>query len=165
MPTARGIRGERPFIVFMLVPAFFFLLMFYVYPTLFNLEVSFTDLSLFGLKQGGEWIGIANYVELVTSDDFHRVVFNTVVWLTVVGVAVRIVLGLGLALLLDSKVLDKYRLKTISRVLLLVPWATPPIVAIVSWRWLLNPQLGDINKLLLGLGIVEQPIAFEWFVG
>lgn len=160
IPTARGIRGERPFIVFMLVPAFFFLIMFYVYPTLFNLEVSFTDLSLFGLRQGGEWIGIANYVELVTSKDFHRVIFNTVFWLTVVGVAVRIVLGLGLALLLDSKVLDKYRLKTISRVLLLVPWATPPIVAIVSWRWLLNPQLGDINKVLIGLGIVEQPIAF-----
>lgn len=160
IPTARGIRGERPFIVFMLVPAFFFLIMFYVYPTLFNLEVSFTDLSLFGLRQGGEWIGVANYVELVTSQDFHRVIFNTVFWLTIVGVAVRIVLGLGLALLLDSKVLDKYRLKTISRVLLLVPWATPPIVAIVSWRWLLNPQLGDINKVLVGLGIVEQPIAF-----
>jgi multiple sugar transport system permease protein len=160
-PRRHGrIRGERRFVLFMLVPAFFFLIMFYVYPTLFNLQNSFTDLSLFGLRQGGEWIGVANYVELVTSSDFRRVLWNTVVWLTAVGVAVRIVLGLGLALLLNSKVLEKYRLKTLSRVLLLVPWATPPIVAIVAWRWLLNPQFGDINKALLALGLIEQPIAF-----
>ena len=155
-----GIRGERPFIIFMLMPAFFFLIMFYIYPTLFNLQNSFTDLSLFGLKKGGDWVGVDNYVELVTSSDFRRVLFNTVIWLTVVGVAVRIILGLGLALLLDSKVLRKYRLTTISRVLLLVPWATSPIVAIVSWRWLLHPLLGDVNKALLAAGIVSQPIAF-----
>lgn len=153
-------KGDRPFITFMLIPAFFFLVMFYVYPTAFNLANSFTDLSLFGLKRGGEWIGVANYVELMTSSDFRRVLWNTVVWLTLVGVAVRIVLGLLLALLLNSRVLEKYRLKTVSRVLLLVPWATPPIVAIVIWRWLLNPQLGEINGLLLWLGIIEQPIAF-----
>ena len=155
-----GIRGERPFIIFMLMPAFFFLIMFYIYPTLFNLQNSFTDLSLFGLKKGGEWVGVDNYVELFTSGDFRRVLFNTVVWLTLIGVAVRIVLGLGLALLLNSKVLSKYGLTTVSRVLLLVPWATSPIVAIVSWRWLLHPLLGDINKALLATGIINQPISF-----
>lgn len=155
-----GIRGDRPFIIFMLIPAFFFLIMFYVYPTLFNLQNSFTNLSLFGLKKGGDWVGIDNYVELVTSNDFRRVLFNTVIWLTLVGVAVRIILGLGLALLLDSKVLKKYRLTTISRVLLLVPWATSPIVAIVAWRWLLHPLLGDINNALLATGVISEPIAF-----
>ncbi len=154
------IRGERPFVVFMLLPAFFFLVMFYLYPTLFNLQNSFTDLSLFGLRRGGEWIGVANYIELVTSSDFRRVLWNTVFWLTIIGVTVRIVLGLALALLLDSKVLVKYRLKTVSRLVLLVPWATPPIVAIVAWRWLLNPQLGDVNKFLMTLGLISQPIAF-----
>jgi multiple sugar transport system permease protein len=159
-PSRGRIRGERPFVVFMLLPAFFFLVMFYLYPTLFNLQNSFTDLSLFGLRRGGEWIGVANYVELVTSSDFRRVLWNTVVWLTIIGVTVRIVLGLALALLLDSKVLVKYRLKTVSRLVLLVPWATPPIVAIVAWRWLLNPQLGDVNKFLMALGVIGQPIAF-----
>jgi multiple sugar transport system permease protein len=154
------VTGERRFVTFMLVPTFFFLGMFYIYPTLFNLTNSFTDLSLFGLKRGGEWIGVANYAELVTSSDFRRVLWNTVVWLTLVGVAVRIVLGLLLALLLNSKVLEKYRLKTVARVLLLVPWATPPIVAIVAWRWLLNPHMGEINGALLWLGVIDSPIAF-----
>jgi len=153
-------RREHPFVVFALIPAFFFLVMFYVYPTLFNLQNSFTDLSLFGLKKGGQWIGVANYIELLTSSDFRRVLWNTVFWLTFVGVTVRIVLGLLLALLLNSAVLTKYRLKTVSRVLLLVPWATPPIVAIVAWRWLLNPHLGEVNGALLWLGVIEEPIAF-----
>ena len=153
-------RRERPFVVFALIPAFFFLVMFYVYPTLFNFQNSFTDLSLFGLKRGGQWIGVANYVELLTSRDLRRVLWNTAFWLTFVGVTVRIVLGLLLALLLDSRVLEKYRLRTVARVLLLVPWATPPIVAIVAWRWLLNPHLGEVNEALLWLGLIEEPIAF-----
>ncbi len=155
-----GLAGERRFVVTMLVPAFFFLVMFYLYPVLYNVLNSFTDLSLYGLRRGGEWVGVANYVELVQSPDFRRVLFNTIVWLTLVGVGVRIVLGLGLALLLNSRVVAKYRLVTVSRVLLLVPWATPPIVAIVAWRWLLHPQLGAINPALLALGLIDQPIAF-----
>lgn len=156
----RAVKGERRFVVLMLLPAFFFLVMFYAYPAVFNVVNSFTDLSLMGLKRGGAWIGVANYVELVSSPDFRRVLWNTVVWLTVCGVTVRIVLGLAIALLLHSPVLLKYRLRTISRVLLLVPWATPPIVAIVSWRWMLHPQLGQINQALIGLGLIDQPIAF-----
>jgi multiple sugar transport system permease protein len=152
--------GERRFILYMLVPAFFFLICFYVYPTLYNLENSFTDLDLFGLKKGGEWVGVANYVELMTSPDFRSVLWNTVVWLTLVGVAVRILLGLLLAFLLDSDTLRRWRLTTLSRILLIVPWATPPVVAIIIWRWLLDPNLGAINGALLWLGIVDQPIPF-----
>jgi multiple sugar transport system permease protein len=152
--------ASRRFVVTMLLPAFFFLVCFYVYPTVFNIENSFTDLSLFGLKRGGEWVGLANYFELVTSRDFQRVLWNTVVWLTIVGVAVRILLGLGLAFLLTSRTVRKYRLQTISRVLLLVPWATPPIVAILIWRWMLDTRVGVVNAALTSLGIVDQPIAF-----
>ena len=60
----------------MLAPAGFFLICFYLHPTLFNLANSLTDLSLFGLKRGGAWIGLDNYIELVTSPDFRRVLCN-----------------------------------------------------------------------------------------
>ncbi|MGG5820400.1 carbohydrate ABC transporter permease [Falsiroseomonas sp. HW251] len=133
---------------------------FYVYPTLFNLTNSFTDLSLFGLRRGGDWIGLENYIELWRSDGFRRVVFNTIVWLTLVGVGVRIVLGLALAFLLSSRTLRRWRLATLSRVLLIVPWATPPVVAIIVWRWLLDPRVGAINGALMSLGVVDRPIAF-----
>ena len=63
-------KGTRWFVTTMLTPAFFFLVCFYLYPTVFNITNSLTDLSLFGLKRGGRWIGIDNYIELVTSPDF-----------------------------------------------------------------------------------------------
>jgi multiple sugar transport system permease protein len=151
---------RRRFLTVALVPSFFFLACFYVYPTVFNLETSFTDLSLFGLRKGGEWVGIDNYVEILASGDFRRVVWNTVIWLTIVGVSVRIALGLALAFLLNSPVLKRWRLQTLARILLIVPWATPPVVAIVVWRWLLDPRVGAINATLMSLGIVDQPVAF-----
>jgi len=152
--------GERRFLMVALLPTFFFLACFYVYPTVFNLETSVTDLSLFGLRKGGAWVGVDNYVELLASGDFRRVMWNTVVWLTLVGVGVRIILGLALAFLLNSPVLKRWRLQTFARILLIVPWATPPVVAIVVWRWLLDPRVGTINSLLLALGLADQPIAF-----
>jgi multiple sugar transport system permease protein len=86
------VRGNRAFVGLLLLPTFLFLMLFYVYPTLFNLQNSLTDLSLFGLKRGGQWVGVRNYVELVTSKEFRRVLYNTTVWLTLIGVSVRIVL-------------------------------------------------------------------------
>ena len=127
---------------------------------MFNIANSLTDLSLFGLKRGGAWVGVDSYLELVTSPDFRRVLWNTVIWLTAVGVTVRLAAGLGLALLLTSRTIRKYRLQTVCRVLLLVPWATPPIVAILVWRWMLDTRVGVINGLLTGLGVVGHPIPF-----
>lgn len=148
------------FLVFALAPAFFFLACFYVYPSVFNIQTSLTDLGIFTLRRGGDWIGVDNYVELLTSPDFRRVLFNTVVWLTLAGVTVRIVLGLALAFLLNSKTLRKWRLTTAARLLLIVPWATPPVVAIIVWRWMLDPRVGSVNAALTATGIVDQAIPF-----
>ena len=155
-----GVIGERIFVPLMLAPIFFFLFFFYGYPTLFNLYNSLTDLSLLGLKAGGAFIGLQNYVELLSSKDFYRVLWNTLFWLTAVSVTLRIVLGLLLALLLNSAVLRRYKLTTASRLMLLVPWATPPIVAVVVWRWLLDGRQGVINKALQEVGLIDTPIAF-----
>ena len=152
--------SQRRFLLVALTPALFFLACFYVYPTIFNIETSLTDLSMFKLKQGGEWVGLENYVEIFGAQDFRRVIWNTVVWLTVIGVSLRILLGLMLAFLLNSAVLKRWRLQTLARILLIVPWATPPIVAIIVWRWMLDSQVGIINMTLIALGITEQPIAF-----
>ncbi|MFN7192532.1 MAG: carbohydrate ABC transporter permease, partial [Rhodospirillales bacterium] len=133
---------------------------FYVYPSVFNIQTSLTDLGIVTLRRGGDWIGVENYVELLTSPDFRRVLFNTVVWLTLAGVTVRIVLGLALAFLLNSRTLRKWRLTTAARLLLIVPWATPPVVAIIVWRWMLDPRVGSINAALTATGVVDQAIPF-----
>ena len=153
-------RGGWLFIALMLAPAFLILGLFYVYPTFQNLAISLTDLSLLRLKVGGNFIGLDNYREFVQSPEFGHLLFNTVIWLTALSVILRLVIGLGMALLLDSPVLKRLRMSTVAKLAILVPWATPPIVAVVIWRWMLDAQNGVVNGVLQSLGIVDHPVAF-----
>jgi multiple sugar transport system permease protein len=150
---------ERLFIVTMLLPAMVLLVLFYGYPIFDNLRISFTDLSLLGMKKGGNWVGLANYRELFHRGDFGHILFNTFVWLTATSVLLRLLMGLGIAVLLNTSALKKLRLASVARFALLIPWATPPIVAVVIWRFLLERN-GFVNETLMRLGIIGQPIAF-----
>ena len=153
-------RGERRFIALMLAPAFLILAAFYAYPTFQNAAISLTDLSLLKLRRGGSFVGLDNYREFLTNPEFGHLLFNTVVWLTALSVVLRIVIGLGMALLLDSPVLARVRLSTAAKLAILIPWATPPIVAVVIWRFLLDAQNGTVNAILLRLHLVDNPVAF-----
>ena len=155
-PTAR----DRISAFWMLLPTFAILFAFYLYPTLYNLELSLTDITLLRLRQGGENVGLANYAEFLQSSSFFDIAINTVVWLTAVSVIVRLILGLLIAMLLNSEFLRRIRMTTIARLILLVPWATPPIVAVIAWRWLFDPTHGAINAFLLSTGLISDPVAF-----
>ncbi len=144
----------------MLAPAMLVLTGFYLYPTAYAFWISLTDLSLLKLRQGGQFVGLNNYAEVLGGQDFWQVLWHTAFWLTAVSVVLRVVLGLGLALLLESVTLRRFRLRTTMRLALLVPWATPPIVAVATWRWLLSPQSGGVNRALIWLGVLDEPHAF-----
>jgi multiple sugar transport system permease protein len=148
------------FVLLTLGPAFAFLLCFYLYPIFANVHNSLTDTSLLQMRTGGEYVGLANYRELFSSSDFLHVLWNTTFWLTFVGVGARIVIGLLLALLLNSRTVAKYRLRAVARIALIVPWATPPIVSVIIFKWMLDPRAGEVNKILVALGITKEPIAF-----
>jgi multiple sugar transport system permease protein len=150
---------QRLFITAMLAPTMLLLLLFYAYPIFDNLRMSFTDLSLLGMKRGGSWIGWENYREFLNSRDFRHVLFNTLVWLTATSVFVRLLMGLGIAVLLNTTALKHLRMATAARFALLIPWATPPVVAVIIWRWLLDSN-GAVNQALIELGLITQPIAF-----
>ena len=151
---------DNKFIFYLLVPTFFFIIFFYIYPTIFNIYNSFTDLNLFRLRKGGNWVGFNNYIKLFFDPEFIRVLFNTTIWLTLVGVFVRITLGILLAFLINSNTLKKYKLTNFFQLSLMIPWATPSIVAVVVWRMILDPQVGVINKYMLEWGILTESIAF-----
>ena len=99
----------------MVGPTLALLLLFYGYPILDNLLISFTDLSLTGLKRGGSFVGLANYRELISQGDLGHLLFNTLVWLTATSVLIRLLLGLAIAVLLNSSALRRLRLATIAR--------------------------------------------------
>jgi multiple sugar transport system permease protein len=153
-------RGDGRFIAVMVTPAVALLALFYLWPLGENLRISFTDLSLLQLRTGGKFVGLANYREFLVSPGIGQLLLNTFVWLTALSVALRLLLGLGIALLLHSRIVRRVRMATIARVAILVPWATPPVVAVIIWRWLLQAPDGPVNRALLALGLVHDPIAF-----
>jgi len=144
----------------MLLPAFGMMAAFFLWPTLFNIRNSFTDLSLLGLRDGGDWIGFDNYIQLFRDPDFRKVVFNTLFWLTFVSVTLRLVLGFGLAVFIESDLIRRMHLTVPLRMAALLPWATPDIVAVTVWKQILDGRSGVINNWLMGWGLIDQPIVF-----
>lgn len=144
----------------LLLPALMILVLFFAGPTLYNIFLSFQRVSLFELGSGGEWVGLGNFVTLARSNVTWIALKNTTFWLTAVTVVLRLILGLGLALLLNAAVLSRWRLSGLARTLVLIPWITPQVVAVAAWSWLLEPRYGAINQLLVGAGIIESGIPF-----
>ncbi|WP_171074530.1 carbohydrate ABC transporter permease [Nonomuraea basaltis] len=104
-----------------------------------------------------EFVGLDNYVRILTSSLFWDKLAWTVIW-TVVCVAAHYGIGLGLAVMLNRRL----RFRSVYRVLLILPWAVPAFVAAFIWRYLYNSDYGVINGLLKlaglsGVGWLDDP--------
>ncbi|MEW1845266.1 sugar ABC transporter permease [Nonomuraea angiospora] len=95
-----------------------------------------------------EFVGLDNYLRILTSGLFWDKLAWTVVW-TVVCVGLHYGIGLGLAVMLNRRL----RLRSVYRVLLILPWAVPAFVAAFVWRYLYNSDYGVINGLLKVAGL------------
>src|SRR5699024_11704969 len=102
-----------------------------------------------------EGVGCENFTALWQSGELPHAALNTVFWLTAMTVVLRLVLGLALALALESPILRRWKLRGISRTLILIPWMVPQVVAIADWRWILDGSSGVMYQVLTGLGIVD----------
>lgn len=144
----------------LVLPAMAILALFFAGPALYNIALAFQDLSLFDLGKEGRWVGFDNFAEVLGDPDLGRVLFNTTFPLTIVTVIGRLALGMALALLLNASVFSRWRLGWLVRSLVLVPWVTPPVVAVAAWKWLLDARYGAVNQLLVSSGIIDQGIPF-----
>ncbi|MEV4681385.1 carbohydrate ABC transporter permease [Streptomyces kurssanovii] len=99
-----------------------------------------------------EFVGLDNYTEALTGDQFLGTLGWTLVW-TVACVSVTFVLGLGLANMLNRRIAGR----SLYRMLLILPWAVPGFVSVFAWRFLYNQDNGLLNKILAGGGIDAVP--------
>ncbi len=123
-------------------------LAFSLYPFLASLYFSFCDYDILSPPQ---WIGLANYHELVTSDPYFRTALYNTLYYTLFSVPLGILLGVLLALLLNARVRGVGAYRT----LYYVPSIVPVVAASVLWMWLLNPQYGLMNAFLGALRLPE----------
>lgn len=100
-------------------------------------------------------IGFKNYVDILTSDSFWYSLQNTLVILAVV-VALTTVVGFLVSSFLNIQV----RLSGVLLALAVLPWALPPFVNGILWKFVFYSGYGFLNKLLVGLRLFDQPVEF-----
>ncbi|RCK71622.1 MAG: Maltose/maltodextrin ABC transporter, permease protein MalF [Anaerolineae bacterium] len=128
--------------------------LFTIYPVLYALRISFYQYILTKPKDH-PFVGLDNYIEVITSYYFRNSLLNTAIYTTVAVTCITL-FGLGVALLLNSKLKTANALK----VIILLPWAIPAVVGGLIWKWILNSDFGILNGILYALGIIDQYIPF-----
>lgn len=138
-----------------LLPTLFVLACVGLYPLVRTFYVSFTDTRL-ASQNTPHFVGVQNYVKLVHDGDFWDSVGHTVLF-TVASVSIELVLGLAIALLLQSA----FHGRGVVRAAMLIPWALPTVVSAKIWSYMLVDNYGVVNDLLLNkLHLINTKIAW-----
>ncbi|PRX43685.1 carbohydrate ABC transporter membrane protein 1 (CUT1 family) [Prauserella shujinwangii] len=142
-PAAQRWRRRGP-----LLPALLLTIVLTQIPMLLTVFYSLFSQNL--LRPGSrEFVGLANYADVLGDRLFRNAVFNTVV-LTASTVLLSMALGIGLAILLDKKFLGR----SIVRTLLITPFLVMPAAAALLWKTsIFNPVFGLLNWVLSPFGV------------
>lgn len=151
-PALSAAAQRRLFAYGLVVPALTLLLGLVAYPFLYAVYVAFTSRVV---GNPGEWVGLENFRYLLNTSVFTSAIWNTVV-LVVVTDVLKLLIGLGLALLVHQRL----PARGIFRAFLMLPWAMPAFVAYLTWRVLYQPVGGGINLVLTATGIYPEIV--DW---
>jgi len=134
----------------LLAPTVIVLALVTILPTLHLLQVSFTPWNM-TRPESRDFSGLANYRRILDDDRFWHSV-GVQARLSVITVSMQVLVGLGVALLLNTRM----RFAEVSRSLFLVPMVLPPVVVAIIWKILFTPDISVINWVL-GLLHLPQP--------
>lgn len=153
--NATGIGGKRPrrnkaawYGAFFLLPALIYIFTIVIYPLLYSLYASFTDMRLtFPVTR---FSGLDTYAATLGNEIFHDAIVVTVIFLAAAIVA-ETVLGFLLALSF-SRMQGTH---PIMRALIMLPLIATPVTVGLVWKLMLNSDFGIINQLTDALGIAR----------
>ncbi len=137
-----------------ILPALMLIGLFTLYPVATAIQDSFYQYIL-TKPRSHPFIGLRNFREVIGSYYFLRSLAITGIY-TVASVAGVFLFGLAVASLLNTKI----RLAAVLKVIILLPWAIPSVVAGLLWKWILNGDFGILNGILFSLKIVPSYIPF-----
>jgi len=144
---------EAPLAYLFMVPGLIILLLFMAYPFFLGIYLSLTD-KMVGFADFS-FIGLENYQLLLSDPTFHRTVANTLIY-SIVTVPFKLLLGLGLALVLNQV----FPLSRFIRAGLLLPWIVPTAISSLAWLMLFDSVLSPISWVLRDWGLIGANINF-----
>lgn len=133
------------------LPSVLPIVLFSVLPLLQGIYLGFTNYTLGA--QTTKFVFLDNFVKMLRDDYFWASFRIGFIWTFSVTLGV-LVLGMILAMLLNAKL----PFQGVARVLVLVPWAIPPVIKGLMWRMVYHPTAGFLNQWLLAAGLIQFPI-------
>jgi trehalose/maltose transport system permease protein len=126
-----------------------------IYPLGKTIYYSFTNQEFLAGIEPTKWVGLRNYREL-----WHDSIFRTAIWTTIkftlITVGFEFVLGMIIALVVNSN----FRGRGAMRAVMLVPWAIPTVVAAQMWKWMFDDVYGVINDAGVRLHLLSHSRAW-----
>jgi len=149
-PLGRGalrafVERESVFSWLMLTPPLLFLLLFLGYPFFYGVYLSFFHKEV---ARTASFVGFGNFVKLYNDPIFWQSVRNTIIF-TGAATILKACGGLGMALVMNQD----FRMKAVTRAMLLLPFIVPTVLSTVAWQWILDPGMGLFNRMLVVSGL------------
>lgn len=134
-------------------PALVLLILTAYLPIVFAITLGFYWRTAFNPEM--VFAGLDNFRWLIGQEELWGALGRSLVF-TLGSVGFQLVVGLGFALLLNEAI----RGRAVMRALVILPYLLPTIVIGLVFRWIMNPQYGVVNQILLDIGLVAEPINF-----
>lgn len=144
LPARKRPRGDGRVALFFIAPVLIGFAVFYLYPTIRGFWWSFTDYSLLAEP---EFIGLENYANVLVDPEFWNSMGVTLSYV-VLNVGSQTLIALVLAGLMH-----RLTRSVVLRTTLLLPWLVPNVTVALIWLWLLDTNLGFVNKVLDSMGL------------
>lgn len=141
----------------LLLPTFIVFSIVILMPIVNAVIHSFCDYTFLTVNKPLKWNNFGNY-KTIFKDGFLSQFWTTIKF-TFGTVGIELIIGMSVALLLNSKIRGRNALRSV----FLMPWTIPSIVTALLWSWLFQAQYGIINYVLYGLGLISNPNA-EWIL-
>ncbi len=136
-----------------IAPSFLLAFIIISYPIIDLIRLSVNDVGSFGDLNG--FIGLLNYQDVFEDELFFEVLLRTLIW-TLSVVLGTVVISVPIALALNE---DFYG-KGIATTIIMLPWAISLAMTAVIWKWILNPDYGMLNSVLLSFGLIDENIGW-----
>lgn len=134
-------------------PSVLCLLLILAYPIGYAGYLSLHEVSIRQLRRGEfPFVGWQNFERLFSDDLFWLSLSHTFVFVAV-SVLLEVVIALLIALIINER---RVWLSHVTRFLILVPWAVPPVVNGLLWSFIFDAQYGYLNRVLYNLGLIEE---------
>jgi multiple sugar transport system permease protein len=141
--------------VLMNTPSLLMMALVLAYPIYYAGYLSFHKVGIGQLRKGEfPFAGFDNYVRLFEDPLFTLALSNTFIF-TAVTVTAEVVLAVAIALLINQQGIWTSR---VTRLLILLPYAIPPIANGLIWSFMYSFQFGFLNRILFSLGLISEPI-------